>query len=153
MRCNPLDHFGHKSIHDLFFQHLTADVYTSGAGRGNPQLGGLFIGVVFETINQTELLNGSQSNAGQDAEVRDDRQNTPQAKPGAFGCSQLHSTADDAVREIIKNTDIDGIDALKAVDRNAIGGAKLEEKLVGIYLHRFVCVLKAAPQTIFDPAP
>jgi hypothetical protein len=41
---------------------------------------------------------------------------------------------------------------LKAVDRNAIGRAKLEEKLVGIYLHGFVCMLKAAPQTIFDPA-
>ena len=55
LRCDPLDDLGHKAIYHLFFQHFTADVYPSGAGRGNPELGSLFVGVVLETINQTSF--------------------------------------------------------------------------------------------------
>src|SRR5579872_7219310 len=54
---DPLNHLGHESIDDFFFQQLAADIYTSGAGGRNPEFCRLFVGVVFESIHQAEFLN------------------------------------------------------------------------------------------------
>ena len=60
---------------------------------------------------------------------------------------------DDAISEIIKNADVDGVNALKTVDGHAVSGTQLEEKLPRIDLDRLVGVLESAPQSIFNPAP
>ncbi len=153
LRRNPLNDFRYEAVDDFLFQDLAADVHSSGAGRRDPELGCLFVGVVFETVNQAELLNRSQSDAGENAQIWEHGQDPTEPKPGAFGRSQLHSTADDAVGEIIKNADVYGINALKAVDGHAISRTKLEEKPVRVHLHGLVGMLEAAPQTVLDPTP
>src|SRR5580704_8427142 len=53
LSCDPLDHLWHKAIDHFLFQYLATDVHTSGAGRGDPELRGLLIGLVFEAVDQT----------------------------------------------------------------------------------------------------
>ena len=71
LRCNPLYYLRHEAIDYFFFQNLAADVDTGGAGCRDPKLGGLFVGVVFETVDQAELLNRAQRDASENAEVWD----------------------------------------------------------------------------------
>ena len=71
LRCNPLNDFGHEAIDYFFFQNLAADVHSSGAGCRDPEFGRLFVGVVFETVDQAELLNRAQRDASENAEVWD----------------------------------------------------------------------------------
>ena len=117
------------------------------------KLGGFFVGVVFETIDQAELLNGSQSDAGQDAEVWNDGQDSAQAKPSAFGGRHLHSAVNDPVPPNRRDGNIHRVNALKAVDGHAVSGAKLQQEFVRINLHRLISMLKATPQPIFYSAP
>ncbi len=153
LRRNSLNDFRYEAVDDFLFQNLTADVHSSGAGRRDPELGCLLVGVVFETVNQAELLNRAQRDASKNAEVWDHRQYPTEAKPGAFSRSQLHSAADDVVGEVVKNADVYGINALKAVDGHAISRTKLKKKSVRVHLHGLVGMLEAAPQTVLDPTP
>src|SRR5580704_15852876 len=50
LSCDPLDHLGHKAIDHFFFQYLTTNVYTSSAGRCDPEFRCLLLGVVFEAV-------------------------------------------------------------------------------------------------------
>src|ERR671925_1207248 len=70
---NALDDAGNKFIDDFFFQKLAADVNSSCAGGGDPKFGRLFVRIEFETVQQAELLNRAQSNARQDAQIRNNR--------------------------------------------------------------------------------
>ena len=67
LRGDALNHFRHKPIDHFFFQQFAADVHSGGAGGGNPELRGFVVGVVFETVEQAQFLNGAQSDAGKNA--------------------------------------------------------------------------------------
>src|SRR5271165_2718321 len=62
--CDALDDSRHKLRHELLLQEFAADVDSGRAGRRDPQLGLLFLGVVGEAVDQAELLDHAQGEAG-----------------------------------------------------------------------------------------
>src|SRR5512135_2425586 len=63
LRGDLFDDARYQAVHYILFQKLAAQVHPSSTGGGNPEFRCLLVGVVFEAIEQTELLNGAQRDA------------------------------------------------------------------------------------------
>src|SRR5204863_8765281 len=99
---NALDHPGYEALDHPFFQQLPTDIYTGGTGGGNPELCCLLVGVVFETVKQTEFLNRAQRDAGKNAEIGQDGDESTNAQAGSLGCRDFHATANNTASNVIQ---------------------------------------------------
>src|SRR5581483_422502 len=98
---DPLDNTRNEAMDHFPLQQFAADVHPGGAGGGDPQLRSLFFRVVFKPIQQTELLNGTESNPCKNRQVGNDGDEAAEAETGALGSSHFHTAANDASRKVI----------------------------------------------------
>ena len=77
--------------------------------------------------------------ADNNAEIGQNRDHPAQAKACAFGRRQLHSAADQIICHAVDLANLQRVHAVISADRHAVGGAQLQQKFVGIHLHRGVC--------------
>src|SRR5215467_13016805 len=74
----------HKLVDNFLFKKFTADIHTSGAGGRNPELCNLIFGIEFETIKQTEFLNGAKCDRSEDAQIGEHGHETTEAKTSSL---------------------------------------------------------------------
>src|SRR5256712_2322632 len=149
---DALNDSGHKAVDYFFLHQLAADVHASGAGGGNPELRRLLVGVEFEAVEQAELLDRAQGDCGEDAEVRNNRENSAQPETCAFSGCDLHAAADDAAGHIVEVAHFHRVDAMKACDRHSVSSAQLEQELGAVHFDGLIGVLKAATQAVLEAA-
>src|SRR5436189_5745422 len=71
-RRDALNDFRYHPVDEVLLDEITSQIHARGAGGCKPELRGFFVGVVFEAIDQAQLLHGAQSNSGENTEVRND---------------------------------------------------------------------------------
>src|SRR5206468_1001128 len=74
LRGDTLDDAGYKPADDFPLQQLAADVHPGGTGSCDPELGGFFLSIELEAVNQAQLLNRTQSYGREDTQIGHDRE-------------------------------------------------------------------------------
>ena len=150
---DPANHAGHELVHHFLFDQLAADVNSRRARRGNPQLGNFIVGVEFETVEQTQLLNGAHRDRRQHPQIRHNGQQSAQPESSALNRGHPHSAADDRIRHDVEFTNLQREHSMIAADRHPIRGSQLPQELRRIHSHRRICARQSFDQRLLRSFP